>query len=269
MMSNNENLQRQFVGYSSTPLLWRDSLLGLSQVQIDSGNKLIFEKEIGKRLRLGHLVEHFVQFEFENESGVKVFANNVQVYSDKRTIGEFDLLLEKEGVQYQIEIVFKFYLYDKNVGATEIDHWIGPNRKDSLIDKITKIKEKQFPLIEKPEAVKVLEENGFDSRTIQQRVFFKGKLFVPYGKEVKLECLNSNCIAGFYIEFERLEIFKDCEIYIPSKHDWLVTAHDGVAWLSFESASTEISKMISEKRSPLVWFKNRNGEIEEGFVVWW
>lgn len=268
-MDMNSNINCLFNGYRKTPLLWGDSLLGLSQFEIDGSKELIFDKVIGKRLRLGHLIEHFVQCEFVNHSDINVIANNVQVYSDRRTIGEFDLLIEKENIQYQIEIVFKFYLYDENVGATEIEHWIGPNRKDSLVEKITKIKEKQFPLVEHPEATKVLDTLGLDSKTIRQRVFFKGKLFVPYWKDVEMKSINPNCIVGFYIEFEQLDTFKEYEMYIPSKHDWLVESHEDVTWLDFKTASVEISKAIAEKRSPLVWFKGKDRKIEEGFVVWW
>lgn len=268
-MDNREDLQNQFAGYSKTPLLWDDDLMGLKQFHTEIIDNSVFDSIISKRFRLGHLVEHFVQFGFINQDGIEVLAKNVQVISEKQTLGEFDFLIEQDGIPYQIEVVFKFYLYDESVGTTEIEHWIGPNRNDSLIQKIDKIKEKQFPLIKKPEAKKVLESYGLNSEAIEQRVYFKGKLFVPYGKEVDVQLLNPSCIAGYYISIERIKEFSDFEIYVPSKHDWLVEAHDDVSWLKFEEVVTEISRMIEEKRSPLIWLKDGRGEIEVAFVVWW
>ena len=46
-------------------------------------------------------------------------------------------------------------------------------------------------------------------------------------------------------------------------------AHDEVAWLNFEKAKSQISEMIDEKRAPLVWFKNKVGQVSVGFIVWW
>jgi len=268
-MDKSSDLQRQFTGYRGTPLLWEGELFSLSQFKFAGSSGLIFDAQMDKRVRLGHLVEYFVQFELENENGINVLANNVQVYSNKRTVGEFDLFIESEKTHYQIEVVFKFYLYDKNIGDSEIDRWIGPNRKDSLIEKITKIKKKQFPLIELPESVKVLETYGLDATKMKQCVYFKAKLYTPIDENVELERLNSDCVAGFYISFKDLDRFSDYKIYIPSKHNWLVKADDNVNWLDYETASNEILAMIEEKRSPLVWFKNANGIIEEGFVVWY
>jgi len=56
------------------------------------------------------------------------------------------LFLEDEK-PIHLEIQFKFYLYDAALGTTEIDHCIGPMRKDSLNEKLSKLKEKQLPLL--------------------------------------------------------------------------------------------------------------------------
>jgi len=49
-----------------------------------------------------------------------------------------------------LEIIYKFYLYDPSIGLTQLDHWIGPNRRDSLVKKLTKLKQKQLPLLYHP-----------------------------------------------------------------------------------------------------------------------
>lgn len=264
----NENLKRQYLGYSSTPKLWEGKLSGLEQFDFyrDSGNS--FSGSIEKKLRLGHLVEHFVESELIADSSIEIIEKNLQIYSDKRTIGEYDFLIEKEGTQYHIEVVYKFYVYDENAGSSDIDSWIGPNRKDSLIQKMDKIKEKQFPLINRPESIDALKILGIDSAKVEQRVYFKAKLFVPFGKDISIQPLSQECITGFYISFKDFNQFEEAHLFIPTKHDWLVEPHDEVEWLSFEIGKAEIANSIEEKRSPLIWMK-RKGRVEVAFVVWW
>ena len=267
-MDANDSIQRQFLGFKETNFLWKDSLDGLDQFILNTDDA-DFKGSIEKRVRLGHLVEYFVQSEFESEKKIQVLGKNLQVLSGKQTLGEFDFFIEKESVQYHIEVVYKFYLYDESVGVTEIEHWIGPNRNDSLDQKTGKLKEKQFPLINRPESKVLLESIGVDVQNIEQRVYFKGKLFVPYGKETSIELLNPNCISGFYIRFDELDQFKNHKIYIPVKHDWLVTPYAEVTWRSHEEALVELKTMMEENRSPLVWFKSESGDLVEAFIVWW
>jgi hypothetical protein len=259
----NENLKHQYLGYSATPKLWEGKLSGLEQFDFnrDSGNS--FSGSIEKKLRLGHLVEHFVESELISDSSIHILGKNIQIYSDKQTI-----LIEQDGKQYQIEVVYKFYVYDESVGSSDIKSWIGPNRKDSLIQKMDKIKEKQFPLINRSESIGALRLLGVDSAKTEQRVYFKAKLFVPFGKDISVLPLNQECVAGFYISFKDFNQFEAAQLFIPSKHDWLVEPNDEVAWLSFEIGQLKIQHSIKEERSPLIWLK-RGSRVEAAFVVWW
>jgi len=62
-------------------------------------------------------------------------------------VGELDCLILRDKKPIHLEVIYKFYLYDASVGDTEIAHFIGPNRKDSLIEKLTKLQEKQLPIL--------------------------------------------------------------------------------------------------------------------------
>ena len=62
----------------------------------------------------------------------------VKIIVDKITIGEIDCLIEYLNKYIHLEIVYKFYLYDEHINTGELDHWIGPNRKDSLVFKLNK-----------------------------------------------------------------------------------------------------------------------------------
>ncbi|MFT6246435.1 MAG: hypothetical protein ACJA0U_003316 [Salibacteraceae bacterium] len=264
----NENLKHQYLGYFATPKLWEGKLSGMEQFDFNRDSCNSFSGSIEKKLRLGHLVEHFVESELISDSSIHILGKNIQIYSDKQTIGEYDFLIEQDGKQYHIEVVYKFYVYDESAGSSDIDSWIGPNRKDSLIQKMDKIKEKQFPLINRPESIVALRLLGVDSEKIEQRVYFKAKLFVPFGKDISVLPLNQECVAGFYISFKDLNQFEAAQLFIPSKHDWLVEPNDEVAWLSFEIGQLEIHHSIKEERSPLIWLK-RGSRVEAAFVVWW
>jgi hypothetical protein len=46
-----------------------------------------------------------------------------------------------------MELAYKFYLFDPSISSEPINNWIGPNRNDSLQEKLEKLKTKQFPLL--------------------------------------------------------------------------------------------------------------------------
>ena len=78
---------------------------------------------------------------------IKILAENVQIQNEKTTVGEIDCILTTAKKPVHLEIIYKFYLYDKSVGTNELEHWIGPNRRDSLVSKLNKLKDKQLPLL--------------------------------------------------------------------------------------------------------------------------
>ena len=66
---------------------------------------------------------------------------NYQIQNKKTTVGELDFILQKNHSPIHLEVIYKFYLYDDTFGNSEIEHWIGPNRNDNLVKKLTKLKE--------------------------------------------------------------------------------------------------------------------------------
>lgn len=261
------NIQRQFQGYLDTQTLWKSDLEGLGQFPLVVTNK-VFVSDLTKKYRLGHLVEQFILQELNEDPSITDLRSNVQFFDEKKTLGEVDFLLRVNERQYQVEAVYKFYLWDPSVGKTSIDHWIGPNRRDSLRLKLDKIKDVQFPIIKNDLVASELSSLGFDASVMDQSVIFKAQLFVPYRSGVDVSPLNSACINGFYIGFDKLDQFSGYQFHIPTKHDWLVKPHFDVEWISFEDGSSRIKESIDEKRSPMVWMM-KNYEIIKGFIVFW
>lgn len=267
MEFNSKNIQQQYQGFIDTPLLWTNTFYGLQQLQLPTINTTVYSGNLTKNPRLGKRVESFVSCYLQQVDSIQIVHENIQIQKENRTIGEIDCILFQDDTPVHLEIVFKFYLYDATVGTTEIEHWIGPNRNDSLEQKIEKLSAKQLPLLFRKETRKYID---IDINKTQQKVFFKAQLFVPYSNNnVVFEQLNSACVCGFYIYQHELERFSTSKFYIPAKIDWLLEPHKNVDWLSFETFNQTTSDVLAQKKSPLCWIKQPNGEISKFFLVWW
>ena len=222
------------------------------------------------KIRLGMQVEQFVFHEIEQVESLSILGKNIQINQNGVTLGELDCILQKSSDIVHLEIVYKFYLYDPEVGTTEIDHWIGPNRKDSLVEKLNKLKNKQLPLLHHPETKVILEKHQIPATIVQQCVHFKAQLFVPtHLKESEFTHVNNNCIYGVYLRFNELSSYSTCKFYIPQKADWLSEPYTQLDWITHAAAIKEIELLHAQKRSPMCWLKRPNGELEKIFVVWW
>ena len=116
----------------------------------------------------------------------------------------------------------------------------------------------------------MLKKLNLSPETIQQRVYFKAQLFIPYNeKKPSFKLLNTHCVKGFYIKLNELDQFKNCKFFIPSKVNWLQEVQTQISWLDFNQFSSKLLPIIQNKTSPLCWIKYPNGEVKEFFVVWW
>lgn len=263
-------IQKRYDGFLKTPFLWEnDAVSNLYQTElIPKSDKISIA--INEKLRLGKYVERFVSFELEQQENVSILAENVQIQKNKITLGELDCLLLKDNKPIHLEIIYKFYLYDDSVGTNEMDHFIGPNRKDSLKEKITKLKDKQLPLLYTSECKSYLNELNLKPENISQQVYFKAQLFTSFIKQdIQFQRLNKACIVGFYIHRDELANFCECKFYIPKKKDWLVIPYANVDWLNFIDFKDIANSYFEQQFSTLCWIKFKNGELKKIFLVWW
>jgi len=263
--------QLQYQGYLNTPLLWKThKVFGIKQLESSKQSHLIFNELIPDNLRLGKRVERFVSAELEKNERIEVLLENTQIQNQKLTIGELDCVLKLNETPIHLEIIYKFYLYDPNVGSTEIEHWIGPNRNDNLLKKLTKLKEKQLPLLYNTHTKPHLDALNLKVENILQRVCFKAQLFKPYNSNnIKFDLLNKDCLKGFYVSFSELEQFISCKFYIPNKIDWLLEVQTQIDWLPYALFIEKITTLINKKTAPLCWIKFPKGTVQKFFVVWW
>lgn len=270
MNSTLKNIRLQYQGYLNTPLLWRNHVVfNLKQLKLPKVNAINFNEGIPDNLILGKRVERFVHAELEKHKRIKILLKNTQIIHKKTTIGEIDCVLMKDDIPIHLEIIYKFYLYDSSMGDTEIEHWIGPNRKDSLVQKLNKLKDKQLPLINNVNTLPILNKIDVDVRQLQQRVCFKAQLFTPFKANINFGILNRDCLAGFYIHISDIDQFSDCKFHIPIKINWLMDVQAQVDWLDYQSFYSEILLILNKKRAPLCWIKFPNESLQKFFIVWW
>ena len=259
----------RYKGYIKTPLLWTDELFGIQQYDVIESNNIGFIFQ-NKKIRLGLLVEQFVFMSLKAITDITVLASNIQVIEEKRTIGELDCLIIDHKQAIHLELVYKFYLYDPKISGSEIDKWIGPNRKDSLRKKLNKLKSNQMPLLDHPKTKEIIKELGYDSDLFIQKSHFKGQLFLPFDfTSMNLDLLNKACIYGYYITLKQLVYFNKSSFYIPSKLDWLIEPNDNVSWMNIDDFTPLLMLTLNDSRSPMCWIKDENSKIQKFFIVFW
>ena len=162
------------------PHLWiKEKLFDLSLFEIhsklDKANLVIDEN-----LRLGKYVERLVSFELEQQDHISVLAENIQIQNGKITLGELDCILLRNKKPIHLEVIYKFYLYDDSIGDSEIEHFIGPNRKDSLLEKLTKLNDKQLPLLYSDICMPYLEKLNLKSENISYSLVLRKSKLTQY-----------------------------------------------------------------------------------------
>ena len=290
----------QFNGFLKTPPLWLgDDIYGMTQHEITSfvkSPKLDFDP----KLRIGKLVEQFVFEVINKDITCELIAENIQIRKEKLTIGEIDCLVRIKEEFTHLEIVYKFYLFDPKLQNSNLSPWIGPNRKDSFLQKLNKLKHHQLPLISRQETLNTLNRlvceskfnkknssfltekstlkkntflnfnNALQAGAVKQKVLFKGQLFVPKDMlNSPFSLINTKCIAGFYLNIAMLSTLDKNLFFIPEKRDWLVDPINEILWIAFSEFKQQINEFMEVKRSPLCWIKPAHGTMQKFFVVWW
>ena len=263
-------MNRRFEGFRNTPFLWSELLEGLrmflAEARSNIENPII---DTAVHIRLGKLIEKFVLFDLGQDENIEVLKSNVQIFQDQITVGELDVLIQQLEIYIHLEIVYKFYLYDPSI-SVELNRWIGPNRNDSLVQKLQKLKEKQLPLLYHSATEELLSGLNVGSQEFKQEMYFKAQLFIPYNMLVdSFPLVNNDCIQGFYIRNKELSLFSNHHYHIPSKLDWLVEPHEVVEWVSASTFNSSVSAFLDARKSPLCWMKSPEGKFQKFFVVWW
>jgi len=247
----------------------------LAVFELPKNSNVPFTEEIPPSLVLGKRAERFFDFAIKQSSRYQMKAQNLQVIHEKKTLGEFDFFVEdlEKRSSLHIELVYKFYLFDPSVSQEEeLKCWIGPNRKDSFLRKINRLKTHQLPLLFRKESEEILQQQQINSRKLKQKVCFKANLFVPkaFIKTI-YELINPNAIVGYWMhlhEFTKEEFGED-SYFSPQKKDWPVHPKHQEKWKEYESILQEINYLFKHQKAAFIWRKKADNSLERFFVVWW
>ena len=141
----------QYIGFLNTPPLWENKQFDIQQFEFPSLDLHSFHPApIPKNIRLGHQLEYVFKQLVDYSEVYDIVLYNLPIRQEKRTLGEIDFILhDTTGDQLiHVEMTYKFYLVDPAI-SKPIHRLIGPNKRDRFFDKMEKIKNKQFPILQK------------------------------------------------------------------------------------------------------------------------
>ncbi|MGL1887601.1 MAG: DUF1853 family protein [Reichenbachiella sp.] len=226
--------------------------------------------ELPTNVRLGHLIEKIVSELIKASTSFNIHYENIQLIQNKNTIGEIDFIIEDINAKQVIhmELAYKFYLFDPSLSDGPINNWIGPNRNDSLIEKLEKLKRKQFPLLHHPYTQSKLDHIDIDQAS--QALCFLVSLFIPYEYKASITPDYQKFVKGFYLDFETFTTLDHSTktYYLPSKKEWGMDPSENETWTDFHGVEKQIDTHMNEKQAPLCWQKHKSS-YSAFFIVWW
>ena len=221
-------------------------------------------------VRLGHLAERVVAQLIRSSATYTLLHEHIQVGEDRQTIGELDFIIEEVATKQVIhlELAYKFYLLDPSISSELINNWIGPNRNDSLVAKLEKLKRKQFPLLYHPSTRSTL--NTIAIEEASQALCLLASLFIPYQYKASLEPMYEQAVKGYYLDYATFTRFDHSatSYCIPSKKEWGIDPSENETWADFSSVEKYVVEIIEGNQATLCWQKQGNSYFEF-FIVWW
>lgn len=221
---------------------------GLDEIckELDGQNQVLLKLEQARSKKLGYYCEALLLEYFRAHPEIELLENNWQINRNGITVGELDFILEIKNEVIGLETAFKCYA---QFGG-ELSDWKGPRQKDSLVNKLEKVKEKQLPLFYSDEVKK---KYGI----IKPYLFLKGHLFsqfqFPHQKILK------------DAEFEFVEKFRFIDQIEEHEYYYLFPKIEWVSGLYFSSSfhkkiGKDLRKEIIESplRSFIVGVRSKN-----------
>lgn len=218
--------------------------------------------------RLGKRAEFLFEEILKSTKNPKLLGSNIPLRNAERTIGEIDYILQTKSGVVHLELATKFYLFDKSLDSTNMNQWIGPNRKDFLHLKVSKLQHHQFPIIASNEFQEYIQSSKIPQPT-RQSLLLKAQLFTPLNIKHELPDNYKDCIVGNWLTLEQFNGLHQASFFMPNKQDWFIHPNENNQWVSKQECFTQIKAAHSRAFSPMIWIKNQTGTTSKAFVVWW
>ena len=247
------------------------SIAGISTFRLSQLNlSTDLEAKLPSNVRLGHLAEKVVSKLIKSSTNYTLLHENIQILEDKKTIGEIDFILQEVHTREitHVELAYKFYLYDPACSSEPIKNWIGPNRNDSLQEKLDKLEKKQFPLLYHHCTESTFKDIALAD--VSQALCLLVSLYIPYEYKKSFSPEYQKGIKGYYLDFETFTTLEHSATfyYTPTKKEWGIDPSENEIWTDLSGIIQQIKACMLEKQAPLVWQK-KGSTYTQFFIVWW
>lgn len=173
----------------------------------------LFIRQNNTRL-LGTYFEALVNYAFQIHPEWSIKEFQYQIHKDGITKGELDFIVQHQTDRqiYHIETAVKYYLANTSK-LTRDTLWYGPNAKDRLDLKFSKMQKQQIPM---------LQESKYRDREVVSKTWIKGGLFVPFNSNEQMKS-HANMIGTWCTisELKTLIANDFAPFRILDKRDWL------------------------------------------------
>ena len=220
-------------------------------------------------LRFEAIVAHWIDL----EPSLNLLAKNLVVHDGKRTIGEFDLIVDNNGTVEHWELALKFYLGIGDV-SNQVN-WHGPDPSDTLARKINRMASHQLRLSQHPAGQKLLQLNGWDVR--RARSLVKGRLFHPYQSFLLQQFLippnvNPGHEKGWWLtdtDFALAPELKSARFVILERSNWLapLLSVANTQIMDHHQTVSFLSGIETKGTIPLAQLTADGEELSRGFVA--
>ena len=179
--------------------------------------------------RLGEYFEILMTSWLDQVPPAELIAANKQVHRGGRTVGEFDLLFRRDRAVHHWELAIKFYLGHPAPDGSA--RWYGPNPKDQLHKKWSKMLRRQLRLSQTQAGRKTLRKLGVDEG-VEARAFIKGYFFEPLDDEYRVahhSDTNPSGLRGWWVHRGQLADFEE-ELDPAGERRWMTLTR--LRWMS-------------------------------------
>ena len=222
--------------------------------------------------RLGHHFEALVGAWTQVSPSLTPVANNLQVFAGKRTVGEFDLLVEQSGRVEHWELAVKFYLAADH--PDDPTRWFGPNTADRFDLKFARMRDHQLQLSRHPRAIETLAVLGIRAPNVTAMV--KGRLFHDFQRYIDAawvypDSVNPGHCRGWWLEqrhLARLLELGESFVWLP-KSLWLapIAAGDSVVTLDLSDLRDCVAAAKTKPAEQFAVLDENGNETSRGFIV--
>ncbi|MDB4837376.1 DUF1853 family protein [Marinomonas sp.] len=198
---------------------------------------------------LGSYFESLFSFAITHLSTLTPVLEHEQIVSDKRTIGEIDMIVEEpNGQLHQFEVAIKFYLQRMDLIP---HHWIGPNKNDSLLKKETKARNHQLAILN-TEIGREFVYPVTQGREISTHLLIFGRLYHPLTTQKNIRELPVGNEIGYWVRVSDFLLIASrfSHMKVMEKPHWMVFENntDGIVYISLHKVYSFAGSINADNR---------------------